>query len=313
LKFDGFIGNDNIKKTLEKPFHAYIICGPHGSGKHTLAKIMTASLLCTADEKPCMKCEQCKKYLSGNHVDVRVINSEDLKIKDIREAISDIAYKPNEAEHRVFIFEDAEEMPEGCQNVLLKSIEEPPASTVFIFITESIGGIIETVRSRCLTLKTEPISDGEIMKYLDGIRSLSAVSLEQKSEAIAFSDGFIGAAVDFLSYKQKEQYQFCNSFAEALIKKKPSEMIKMLSFKKREDLAYFTDELFKYFTTHLRRLKINKNIGLNQSVIGIGEEKLTELCNKLSVLKDQTEMNVNISLYTALLVSECYGTVWKYS
>ena len=311
MKFDGLIGNNGIKKALERPFHAYLINGPKGSGKHTLEKILTASMICEGEEKPCGKCDQCRKFLSGNHVDVAYIPT-DIKVKELREKLKDSSYLPNEAEHRVFVFHEADKLTTVCQNALLKIVEEPPQHAVFIFVTESTKSILQTLRSRCEILTMEPLSEKELYDYLQQ-DEFSRISEEKKEAAIAFSGGYIGVAKDLLSDDKTELYRRCESFASALLKKKTSELIRIVSFKKREDLEDFTKELYEYFSVHLRSLKTGSTTGINLSIRGLGEKKLALICSRLAKINEDLQYNVNLSLFSTLLVSTCYSACWKYS
>lgn len=305
MKFDGLIGNDGVKKALEKPFHAYIIHGPKGSGKHTLEKILTASFVCEGDEKPCGKCRQCKKYLSGNHVDVAFIPT-DIKVGELREKLKDATYLPNEAEHRVFVFYEAEKLTPVCQNTLLKIVEEPPSHAVFIFLTENIGAILATLRSRCEMIAMEPVNEKEIYAYL--LRpEFSKISDERKKAAVAFSGGYIGSARSFLSDEKSELHMKCDRFARAIVQNRMDEAIRIATFKKREDMAEFTDELYSYFTVHLRSLKSGKAEGLSSEIGALGQERLASLCIRIASLKDKMKFNVNVALFSTALIAECYS------
>jgi len=311
MKFDGLIGNNGIRKTLERPFHAYLISGPRGSGKHTLERILTASMVCESNERPCGECAQCRKYLSGNHIDVSYIPT-DIKVKELREKLKDASYLPNEAEHRVFVFYDADKLSTVCQNALLKIVEEPPQHAVFIFVTENSKAILQTLRSRCEILSMEPIHENELYEYLQK-SEFRRISAEKKAAAVAFSGGYIGQALDFLSDDKTELYRRCETFATALLKKQSSELLRSVSFKKREDLAAFTEELYEYFTVHLRSLKTGSTMGINVSVRGLGEKKLASICSRLDKLNEELQYNVNTSLFSTLVVSECYSACWKYT
>ena len=311
MKFDGLIGNSGIKKTLERPFHAYIIHGPKGSGKHTLANILTAALVCESDEKPCGECSQCKKFQTGNHIDITYCPT-DIKVKELREKLKDASYLPNDAEHRVFVFDQAEKLSTVCQNALLKIVEEPPKHAVFIFITENSKAILQTLRSRCEALSMEPIDEKELVNYLQK-PEFARISEEKKAAAVAFSGGYIGVAKDFLSDEKTELYRRCDAFATALAKKKPAELLRAVTFKKREDLAEFSTELYEYFTVHLRSLKTGSTTGLNADVRALGPRRLVSICTRLDDINEKLRFNVNTSLFSTLIVSECYSACWRYS
>ncbi|MBQ6053311.1 MAG: hypothetical protein IJL30_08525 [Clostridia bacterium] len=303
MRFDGLIGNSGVKKTLETPFHAYIIHGTKGSGKHTLERILTASLVCQSKEKPCGKCDQCKKFLSGNHVDVAYIPT-DIKVRDLREKLKDVLYLPNEAEHRVFVFYEAEKLSPVCQNTLLKIVEEPPSHAVFIFLTENAGAMLATLRSRCEMIAMEPVDEKEIYGYLQR-PEFAKISDERKKTAVAFSGGYIGAAREFLSEEKSETYLKCDRFAKAVLQNRMSDAINISTFKKRDEMADFTEELYLYFTVHLRSLQKGTSEGLSEEIRSLGKEKLAKLCVSLAKLKENMKFNVNVSLFSAALIAAC--------
>ena len=114
------IGNEDLKRELEKPFHAYIIEGAHGSGKTTLANLIAQANVCVSDGlRPCGKCSSCVKFLADCNIDIKRIPA-DTDVKNMRLAISDIYVRPNESEKRCYIIEDGDGLSVACQNVLLK-------------------------------------------------------------------------------------------------------------------------------------------------------------------------------------------------
>lgn len=120
------------------------------------AMLLACAAQCTAEQIPCGECSGCRKTLSGNHPDVTRV--EPLKgrvtvsVTQAREVRSDAYVKPNEGRSRVFWFPQADALTEEAQNALLKVIEEPPAATLFLFGTPNAGALLETIRSRCVTL-----------------------------------------------------------------------------------------------------------------------------------------------------------------
>src|SRR5699024_570337 len=125
--------------------HAYIISGPAGSGKRTLAGLLSAALVCTGGgEVPCMACSGCKKALGHIHPDVIHAGGEgdELNVARIRALRSDAYIKPNEAPRKVYILEGAQNMKDPSQNALLKLLEEGPAYAAFLLLTDNAAALL---------------------------------------------------------------------------------------------------------------------------------------------------------------------------
>ena len=310
MKLDSFYGNPQIKTILKNPTHAYIICGNKGSGRHTLTGIMAKAFVCGGDgEKPCGKCRGCKKADDKNHPDIIPISS-DINIKSLRAVLADMSYTPNEADNRCYVVDDADKLSVACQNVLLKSIEEPPPYVKFIFICQNRHALLETVRSRCVALETFPVGTDLVLEYLSDPR-FSSFSAEEKQRAAAMCEGYIGAAVEYLEKGQTEVYALCERFASALIKRDTQTLLSITSFKTRNDFVLFSENLLAYFRLHLRSHKKPEE-WQNRAVCALGEKRLCALCEKLSALTQNVGYNINLTLWSVYLVKECMSACWQY-
>lgn len=137
--------------------HALILSGPAGSGKHTLASILSRAMVCDRDGvRPCGSCPACKKALAGIHPDIITIRPEPdkkaISVDQVREMRADAHIRPNEAPRKVYILEKADLIQDEGQNAMLKLLEEGPAYAAFLLIAENPGALLTTVRSRCETL-----------------------------------------------------------------------------------------------------------------------------------------------------------------
>ena len=221
--FDHIIGNDALKKRLADDIltsrlsHAYIIEGAYGSGKHTLAMSVAAAIACRkkddpASPLPCRDCPSCKKIFDGNSPDVIFVRREDgkatLGVDVIRELRQDVAIAPNELPVKLYIIEEAHLMTEQAQNAFLLTLEEPPAYVVFLLLCETSASLLETVRSRAPTLRTEPIDTALIGSHLCRISteaaSLAKASPEEFGEITAAANGSVGRALDLLDAKKRK-------------------------------------------------------------------------------------------------------------
>lgn len=168
----GFIGNERALAALERflasegPPHAYLLVGPEGVGKATLALRLAQTLNCAnrqsslpagaSDGGPCGDCGQCRRVAQGIHADVLMVTVEAgeterkaISVDQVREVERAAALSPFEGRTRVIIIDPAEAMSTGAQNAFLKTLEEPPPNVVFILVVVQEGRLLETVRSRC--------------------------------------------------------------------------------------------------------------------------------------------------------------------
>ena len=143
--------------------HALIFSGP---GERTAAaRYAAAAMECTAGgERPCLACHDCRKVIRDIHPDVVFVRDEEhaeISVDVVRRARADAFIRPNEGARKIYIFEDCSLLTEKDQNVLLKTVEEGPAYAAFFFCTENAAALLQTIRSRCVEVKTAPVQQGE--------------------------------------------------------------------------------------------------------------------------------------------------------
>ncbi len=144
-------------KTLS---HAYILTGGTPQARLDAARALSAALVCTgpADHRPCGTCHHCKKVAGGIHPDVTVIQGDGgkpINVSQVRALRADAYVRPNEAERKVYLLQDADEMNDSAQNAMLKLLEEGPAYAAFLLLAEHGHRLLATVRSRCELLRLE--------------------------------------------------------------------------------------------------------------------------------------------------------------
>lgn len=212
--FPQLYGNERIKNNLAvdvangKAAHAYIIEGPEGCGKHTLAKLICASSVCEKRGKtiPCGICPSCRKILSDNSVDVTYINRSDratISISAIRELKESLYITPNDGEKKFYIIEEADLMTNQAQNSLLLSLEDPPEYVMFLLLTTDKTGLLETITSRAPTIRPQLFEPDEIREYL--IKNNLASASQKLDEAVYLSGGSIGMAMKYYSSGTKTE------------------------------------------------------------------------------------------------------------
>ena len=206
MAFETLLGNDQLKQNLTQSLskghvsHFYLIAGPEGSGKHTLAHLLAAALLCKGEPKPCLHCTPCRKILDGSHPDFITVDDPEKKtvtVDLIRQARADMYVQPNESDYKIYLFPRAQDMGIPGQNALLKVLEEPPAYGVFLLLTDNPDKLLPTVRSRCTLLKMQALPRKVLLEALS--REFPDASREDLEAAALRSGGFLGQAKALLS------------------------------------------------------------------------------------------------------------------
>ena len=159
MNLKGLAGNAPLKRQLELETarrglsHAYILSGPPGSGKRTLAGLLAAALVCSEQGGglPCLACPNCRKAMAGIHPDIVRTGDDgkDITVAQIRALRADAYIRPNEAACKVYILENAQTMNDSAQNAMLKLLEEGPPYAAFLLLTDNAAALLPTVRSRC--------------------------------------------------------------------------------------------------------------------------------------------------------------------
>ncbi len=202
-EYNKILGHENIISQLknaiksDKVSHAYIFNGEDGSGKNMLAKAFAEALLCEKGGiEGCGECHFCKQLASGNNPDfIRITHEKptSIGVEDVREQlVEDIQIKPYNGKYKVYIIDEAEKMTVQAQNAILKTIEEPPAYSVIIFLTNNVDVFLPTIISRCIIFNLRPLRESTIMEYL--ISEFRIPEYEAKICA-SYSQGKLGKAI----------------------------------------------------------------------------------------------------------------------
>lgn len=201
MSFEALLGNEQLKKNLARSIsmghisHCYLISGPEGVGKRTLARLLAAAILCRGAQKPCMTCPACRKVMAGAHPDFITVDDPEKKtvpVDLIRQARADMYIQPNESDYKIYLFPRAQDMGLPGQNALLKVMEEPPKYGVFLLLADNPNKLLPTVRSRCTELKLLPLPQDVLLTRLK--EEFPAAAREDLLAAAARSNGFLGQA-----------------------------------------------------------------------------------------------------------------------
>lgn len=177
--------------------HAILLNGPQGIGKGMIAHTLAAALLCQANaDKPCGRCASCRRVIAGSHPDLMRFesNGDTLKIEQMRELQTAAALSPVLGGRRIVIFEDAERLTLPAANSLLKILEEPSQSLLFILTSGSIYSLLNTIVSRCRVFHLAPAAAGLLTEALVA----AGFSAESAGVAARLSGGRLGRAKQLL-------------------------------------------------------------------------------------------------------------------
>ena len=220
-------GNETLYRMLtaaagsEHLCHAYLLHGPAGTGKRTLAKRLAAAILCTGKERPCGVCASCVKLAHSSHPDFfyyegkRGANA--IHIDFVRWMRQDAFVKPNDGAYKVYLIPYAEDFSTQAANALLKVLEGPPAHAVFILTADRRERVIETIRSRCIQLAVYPADEDTIRAF---IREKSPdISAAECARIAALANGSMGRAAGLLSGEDAESPALAFRITEAYAKR----------------------------------------------------------------------------------------------
>lgn len=303
LKFDDVVEQRHIVETLKNSVknnsvsHAYLFCGTRGTGKTTLAKILARAVNCLnpVDGNPCNECEICRGILDGSIIDVVEMDAASNNgVDDVRQIKEAVMYVPAVTRYKVYIIDEVHMLSTGAFNALLKTLEEPPESVIFILATTEPHKLPATIISRCQRFDFRRISVEGIRGRLETISKASNVEYEPSAltmiarlaqggmrDAISLLDQCITAGGGritrdvVISVTGLAAMEMIDSLAEALVDRDTPSALKLIdeALSGGRDLAPLCGQLVGWF----RNLLLLKTGGDAVKLIDADEEELEKL------------------------------------
>ena len=220
--FEEVVGQKQVTITLKNQIrssriaHAYLLCGTRGTGKTTIAKILSKAVNCLnlKDGEPCNECEMCKKINAGTAIDVVEMDAASHRgIDRMRDIIEDVQYPPRESKYKVYIIDEVHMLTMEAVNAFLKTLEEPPKNVIFILATTDPQRLPITILSRCQRFNFTRIKSDEILGRLRKIVTEQGVFADDNSLSLIsrMSDGAMRDAVSILDQgisNSRDQHYF---------------------------------------------------------------------------------------------------------
>lgn len=206
--FEEVVGQEYVVRSIKnavrtgKIGHAYLFCGPRGTGKTTMARLLAKSVNCTnPQEAPCGTCENCVAAANGTHPDIVEINAaNETHVEDVRDLIERSRLAPMMGKHKIYIIDEVHQLSSAASSALLKTLEEPPQSVIFILATTDPQKLLPTIISRCQRFDFSKVKKSQISAHLLSIAEKENIALEDSAaEMIAvLADGGMRDALSIM-------------------------------------------------------------------------------------------------------------------
>ncbi|MBR4446367.1 MAG: DNA polymerase III subunit gamma/tau [Solobacterium sp.] len=204
--FEEVVGQEYVVKSIrnavrnDKVGHAYLFCGPRGTGKTTMARLLAKSVNCeNRAEAPCGHCENCIASANGSHPDIIEINAaNETHVENIRELIDRARLAPMQGKYKIYIIDEVHQLSSAASSALLKTLEEPPENVIFVLATTDPQKLLPTIISRCQRFDFTSVNAYQIRDHLMKIGEKEGIYIN-KDAAMMIADLSEGGMRDALS------------------------------------------------------------------------------------------------------------------
>jgi len=310
--FAEITGQEHVVQTLTNALsshmvsHAYLFCGPRGTGKTTIARLLAKAVNCEnrkeGTAEPCNQCSSCNEINESRAIDLIEIDAASNRgVDEIRDLRDGIRFRPTKSKYKVFIIDESHQLTKEAANALLKTLEEPPSHAIFVLATTEIHKMIPTIVSRCQRFDFRKLTLPEIIRRLEIIAQKEKVKIERPAlELIALNsggsirdaEGLLDQALTFAGTLGQEQLLKAENIKELLgmvdtklvgelvdfiCQKKGGEALDFLNkiLEKGKDVQELTKALIHYLRQGLI-LKIAPDLQ-NPIIAGLAQEEQQKL------------------------------------